>query len=324
MTGALLKRLFSALQEPDSREVDVLCRRIVDEERKNGHSQVAADLEKILHQRSQTPPKPAALGRLPTSRRDSAPLVHRIAHSDLRHDMVLPQSVEQRFQRIEREHAARQRLAHYGLRPRCRVLLYGPPGCGKSLGAERLAWATGLELRKVRFDTLISSFFGETVSNLARVFEDVATQPCALFLDECDTIARSRANAANDVGEIARVVNALLEYLEAYNGDGLIIAATNLDDALDPAIFRRFDEVVKVPQPSIAEIERLLRQTLSAVPVKRGTPWGNLARQMDGLSCAEVVRTAQNAARKVVMESRKQILREDIETALKEHLDQPQ
>ncbi len=324
MTGTLLKRLFSALQEPDSREVDVLCRRIVDDERKKGHGQVATDLEKILQQRNQKAANLAPLSRLPTSKRDAAPLVHRIPHANLRHDMVLPPSVEHRFQRIEREHAARQRLAHYGLRPRCRVLLYGPPGCGKSLGAERLAWATGLELRKVRFDTLISSFFGETASNLARVFEDVATQPCALFLDECDTIARSRANSGNDVGEIARVVNALLEHLEAYNGDGLIIAATNLDEALDPAIFRRFDEVVKVPQPTVLEIERLLRQTLSAVPVKRGTPWANFARQMDGLSCAEVVRISQNAARKVVMESRKQVIREDIEAALKEQLDQPQ
>lgn len=324
MNGVLLKRLFTAIQGSDPREVDSLCRRIVAEERQKGHGVVAAELEKVLESRAPTAAlKAGQLSVLPTSRRDSAPLVHHIPHAQLRHEMVLPDSVESKFQRIEREHAARNRLAHYGLRPRCRILLFGPPGCGKSLGAERLAWTTGLDLKKVRFDTLISSFFGETAANLARIFEDIAARPCALFLDECDTIARSRAQSGNDVGEVARVVNALLEHLESYQGDGLVIAATNLDDALDPAIFRRFDEVVKVPQPAVPEIERLLLQTLSAVPVKKGMPWGELARQMDGLSCAEAVRTAQNAARRAVMECRKQITSEDIQAALREHLENP-
>lgn len=323
MHGSTIKRLFKAIQGSNPVEISSVCRRIVAEERQKGHGNVAADLERLL-------PKPDALqsqtGRLtplPTSRRDSSPLVHHLPHASLRHEMVLPESVEVKFQRIEREHAARNRLAHFGLRPRCRILLYGPPGCGKSLGAERLAWATGLDLKKVRFDTLISSFFGETASNLARIFEDIAKTPCALFLDECDTIAKSRTHAGNDVGEIARVVNALLEHLDAYQGDGLIIAATNLDETLDPAIFRRFDEVVKLPQPTSVEIERLLRQALSSVPVKKGLAWKELAQQMDGLSCAEAVRTAQNAARRAVMECRKQVTKEDVDSALREHLEHP-
>ena len=237
--------------------------------------------------------------------------------------MVLPATVELKLQRIEHEYAARNRLASFGLRPRCRILLYGPPGCGKSLGAERLAWATGLDLKKVRFDTLISSFFGETATNLARIFEDIAATPCALFLDECDTIAKSRSHAGNDVGEITRVVNALLEHLEAYRGDGLVIAATNLDEALDPAIYRRFDEVILVPQPGGAEIERLLRQSLSAVPVEKKLPWRELARRMDGLSCAEVVRVAQNAARRTIMERRKTVTVSDIQAALSEQQEHP-
>ena len=84
--------------------------------------------------------------------------------------MVLPGDVKERFARIEREYAARERLAGYGLRPRKTVLLYGPPGCGKSLGAKRLAWNTGLPLMKVRFDALLSSYFGESAANLRAVF----------------------------------------------------------------------------------------------------------------------------------------------------------
>ncbi len=325
MNGILLKRLFTAIGGRKADEVDALCRRIVSEERRKGHTQIARELERIIERDRQTPPlRPAQeFAPMPTSRRDSAPLVRHIPHAELRHHMVLAPSIEARFARIEREHAARTRLALHGLRPRSRILFYGPPGCGKSLGAERLAWSTGLDLKKVRFEALISSYFGETAANLARIFEDAAKQPCALFLDECDTIARARHKSTNDVGEISRVVNALLEHLEQFHGDGLVIAATNIDDALDPAIFRRFDEVLKIPQPQVAEIERLLREALGAVRVDAGMPWRELARTMDGMSCAEVVNMAANAAKLAVLEGRAEVLESDIEAVRKEHLDHP-
>ena len=109
--------------------------------------------------------------------------------------MVLPPDTEARFGRIEREFAARERLGVYGLKPRKTILLYGPPGCGKSLGAKRLAWNVGLPLMKVRFDALLSSFFGESLSNLRAVFDAAKSRPSVLLLDECDFIARSRAGA---------------------------------------------------------------------------------------------------------------------------------
>ncbi len=263
MNATLMKRLFRVIQSGTSADVDVLCRRIVDEEKKQGHGRVAKELEQILTAK-QTPksaPHTGTLQRLPTSRRESAPLMQEIPVDKLRHHMVLPDAVERRFHRIEKEFAARTRLAKHGLKPRHRILLYGPPGCGKSLGAERLAWNTGLPLRKVRFDTLLSSYFGETMTNLRKVFDAAQASPCALFLDECDSLARSRTER-NDVGEVTRITNALLEMLEDYKGDGLVIAATNLDSALDSALFRRFDEVMKVPLPGIDEICRMLKATL--------------------------------------------------------------
>ena len=107
------------------------------------------------------------------------------------------------------------------------------PGCGKSLGAERLAWATGLPVHKVRFDTLLSSYFGETAVNLRRVFDAAQQTPCALFLDECDTIARARGDR-NDVGEAQRIVNMLLQMLEEYHGNGFVIAATKIGGVAGP------------------------------------------------------------------------------------------
>src|SRR2546422_6983848 len=109
--------------------------------------------------------------------------------------MVLPAETEERFVRIEREYAARERLGVYGLRPRKTILLYGPPGCGKSLGAKRIAWNTGLPLMKVRFASLISSYFGESAANLHTLFIAAKERPCVLLLDECDVIPRPPANS---------------------------------------------------------------------------------------------------------------------------------
>ena len=319
MNATQMKRLFRVIQSGSNADVDTLCRRVIEEEKKQGHGRVAKELERILTDAPQgkAVPAPGTLQRLPTSRRDSALLVLEIPVDKLRHQIVLPDVVERRFHRIEREFAARTRLAKHGLKPRHRILLYGPPGCGKSLGAERLAWNTGLPLRKVRFDTLLSSYFGETLANLRKVFDAAQASPCALFLDECDTLARSRTER-NDVGEVTRITNALLEMLEGYSGDGLVIAATNLDSALDSALFRRFDEVLKVPLPGIPEICRLLETTLSSIETDSAIGWREIARAMDGMSGSDVVHVAQSAAKHCVLEGRRRVIDGDIRHALAE------
>ena len=319
MNATLIKRLFRVLKGGSTTDVEAICRRIVDEEKKRGHSQVANELEQILALPATSPkrPIPGVLTPLPTSKRDSAPLLTEIPVEKLRHNMVLPEAIETRLARIEREFAARSRLAKHGLRPRHKILLYGPPGCGKNLGAERLAWHTGLPLRKVRFDNLLSSYFGETMANLRRVFDAAHQTPCALFLDECDTLARAR-NSRNDLGEVTRITNALLEMLEDYRGDGLVIAATNLDTDLDPALFRRFDEVLKIPLPGTSEIRRLLEVTLAPIGIEAAAPLATLAREMDGMSGSDVVHAAQSAAKLTVLSGRRKVSETDLRHAMAE------
>ncbi|QYY37322.1 ATP-binding protein [Ruficoccus sp. ZRK36] len=315
MKATLLKRLFASVQAGSDLDLKAVCRAIVADEKRLGHTKLAEDLERKLAKADAKQSAPIRkLAPLPSTRRDSAPLVQVLEHDQLRHHMVLPDTIEQRFFRIEKEYAARTRLSKFGLRARQRILFYGPPGCGKSLGAERIAWATGLPLHKVRFDTLISSYFGETASNLGKIFEAAEAQPCALFLDECDTIARARG-AHNDVGEVSRVVNMLLQLLEDYRGDGLVIAATNHYEALDQAIYRRFDEAVEIPMPGIIEIARLLEQSLSALKVSKKLHLEHFAASLDGFSFSEVERIAQNAAKRSVMANRKEVALEDLESA---------
>jgi len=329
MKGELLKRLFRAIASSDTEAIDKLTHLVIEEERSKGHTLLADQLENITkksHQEKSTsngkrtpsiPESREALSELPTSKRFNLPLVTVIPREKLRHHMVLPEIVEKRFQRIEREYAARDRLAHYGLRYRQKILLYGTPGCGKTLGAERLAWNTGLPLLKVRFDAMVSSFLGETAGNLRLVFEDASKNPCLLFLDECDSIAKSREDY-QEVGEIKRVVNTFLQILDEYEpSSGLLVAATNLNKSLDTALWRRFDDLIEVPKPGDAELEFILKDTLSAIEVGL-INWSALIEQMRGFSAAQAVRVAQDAAKRAILEREELVIQEHLEEAIKE------
>ena len=336
MKGELLKRFFRAIASSDQEAIYKLTYLVIEEERSKGHTLLADQLENITKKKpkDQSPDliKPVSslanatqttgenlqgLSELPTSKRFNLPLVTTIPRDKLRHYMVLPEKIEKRFQRIEREYAARDRLAHHGLRYRQKILLYGPPGCGKTLGAERLAWNTGLPLLKVRFDAMVSSFLGETASNLRLVFEDAAKNPCLLFLDECDSIAKTREDS-QEVGEIKRVVNTFLQILDEYQpSSGLMVAATNLNKSLDTALWRRFDDLIAVPKPGEQELEFILKETLSAIEVG-SINWPRIIEQMKDFSAAQAVRVAQDAAKRAILEREGLVIQEHLEEAIAE------
>jgi SpoVK/Ycf46/Vps4 family AAA+-type ATPase len=307
MNADILKRIVRAIADRSQDDLEQLAQKVVESERRTGHTKLAEQLEAILKKprlvkNASTPSLPASrsLKELPLSRRHGELLATIVARDDLEHHMVLPAETEKRFQRIEQEYAARERLGAIGFRNRKTVLLYGRPGCGKSLGAKRLAWNTGLPLLKVRFDALLSSYFGESAANLRSVFEAAKERPYVLLLDECDFIARSRGNL-KDIGEASRIVNSLLQLMEEYDAPGLLVATTNVEHSLDTALFRRFDDVFQVPPPGPEEVEKLLRMTLSAVKVAEPIDWGGLVEDLDGFSAAMTVKAAQDAAKEAVL-----------------------
>ncbi|VEP12429.1 AAA ATPase central domain-containing protein [Hyella patelloides LEGE 07179] len=339
MKGELLKRLFRAIASDDQSAIDKLTYLVIEDERKKGHTLLANQLENITQKSTKSSSivnnrslssKSSHNGNevvkdsgienlsvLPTSTRLNTPLVNFIPREKLRHHMILPYSVEKRFQRIEKEYAARDRLAHHGLRYRQKILLFGIPGCGKTMGAERLAWNTGLSLLKVRFDAMISSYLGETAINLRLVFELANKNPCLLFFDECDSIAKSREDT-QEVGEIKRVVNTFLQILDEYESNsGLLVAATNLNKTLDNALWRRFDDVIEVPPPGKKELESIVRQTLSAIEVG-SINWQFIIQQMESFSAAQAVRVAQDAAKQAILDREELVIQEHLEEAIEE------
>lgn len=324
MNADIIKRIVRAIAEGAHDDLDRLARKVAESERRTGHTKLAAELDAILsrprsgrRQAHHATELERSLTELPLSRRHGESLATFVPRDALEHHMVLPPDTEARFARIECEYAARERLGAYGLRARKVILLYGPPGCGKSLGAKRLAWNTGLPLMKVRFDSLISSYFGESAANLRTLFHAAKERPCVLLLDECDFIARSRVNS-KDIGEASRIVNSLLQLMEEYDAPGLLVATTNIASSLDHALFRRFDDVFQVPPPGREEIEKLLRMTLSAVTVEDRVDWQRLLEQLAGASAAAVVRAAQNAAKAAVLGGRKVVTNEHLTHAIAE------
>jgi SpoVK/Ycf46/Vps4 family AAA+-type ATPase len=262
------------------------------------------------------------------SSRLQLPFLTAIPQEQLRHHIILPTAVEQRFQRIEREYAARDRLAHHGFNYKQKILLYGQKGCGKTMSAERLAWNTGLKMLKVRFNTMVSFDKNKTATNFRIVFSVASKNPCLLFLDECDFLVKSfeddnkvedaivelnspiRKDAGLPIKESPIVVcsdqeqavNIFLQILDEYHPrNGLLVAATNLDKSLNMAVWCRFDEAIKVPKPTATELEALLKQTLITMD-KGSIDWHSIVLQMQGFSASLAVQVAQNAAKSAILD----------------------
>lgn len=324
MDSELYKRLFRAIFSEDLKSLKQIANLIIGEEKTKGHVKLASSLEEISRSASITKHTSThsmfmnnGLSQLPVSRRNNMPLVSYVPQNQLKHHMILPEKIEERLQRIESEFAAQERLSKYHLSPKRKILLYGPPGCGKTLSAERLAWNLGLPLLKVRFDSLISSYFGESASNLRSVFDYCQKEPAVLLLDECDFIAKSRVTN-QDVGEVPRIVNMLLMLLDEYDSPGLVVATTNLKITLDEALFRRFDDVIEVPLPTKTEIQSLLKMTLSSMETSGDISWDDIAGKLEGHSAANIVSIAQNAAKISVLENKLTVEKEHIDRAISE------
>jgi SpoVK/Ycf46/Vps4 family AAA+-type ATPase len=170
---------------------------------------------------------------------------------------------------------------------------------------------------KVRFDTLISSYFGESAANLRAIFIAATEHPCVLLLDECDFIARSRNNS-KDIGEASRIVNSLLQLMEDYDAPGLLVATTNVESSLDTALFRRFDDVFLVPLPGPEEIRKLLQMTLSSVRPSEFINWDRMVDLLSGASAAMVVKAAEDAAKNAVLSGEKGVAEAHLEQAISE------
>lgn len=234
-------------------------------------------------------------------------------------DMVLSPEVEFRLKRILTEQKQRSRLQSYNLSPRRKILLVGPPGSGKTMTAAALAGELQLPLLTAMYSSLIGKLMGETASRLKLIFDAMPLTRGVYFFDEFDAIGTQR-NSTNDVGEIRRVLNSFLQFLENDESDSLIIAATNHPNLLDEALFRRFDDVIEYAFPT-AEMVRCLLETRLSVFKTRWNDWSEILNAAQGLSLAEIVRAADEAAKQAVLSNTEEIGQKTLLSAILERQD---
>lgn len=209
--------------------------------------------------------------------------------------LVLPRLVEDRLSEYVEGIRRHDALAARGIDSPNRLLLFGPPGTGKTTIAKHVAWKLNLPLITTRSDTLVSSLLGSTSKNIHRVFEYARKNPCVLFLDEFDALAKSRTDT-REIGELQRIVIALIQNLDSFPTDCVLIAATNQAEMLDPAIWRRFEVVLRLPLPTAELRGRLWRLSLGEqCPV--GKELDTLIRESENLSPATIELVARDVLR---------------------------
>ena len=167
----------------------------------------------------------------------------------------------------------------------------------------------------VRLDSVISSFLGETAANLRKVFDFISQQPVVALFDEFDALTKDRGDSA-DHGELKRSVNAVLQMMDSYRGDSILIATTNYESLLDKAVWRRFDEVIQFELPTLDQIKRLLALKLSGVRRNFEPEDGQIASQFKGMSHADIERVLRRAIKEMILSSREFLERKHIDAAL--------
>jgi SpoVK/Ycf46/Vps4 family AAA+-type ATPase len=231
-------------------------------------------------------------------------------------DMVLSSDLELRLERILTEQTQRTRLKSYNLSPRRKILLVGPPGSGKTMTASALAGELHLPLLTAMYSSLIGKFMGETASRLKLIFDAMSLTRGVYFFDEFDAIGTQR-NSTNDTGEIRRVLNSFLLFIENDESESLIVAATNHPNLLDEALFRRFDDVIEYTLPTAEMIHRLLETRLSIFD-PQWRDWSKVLKAAQGLSLAEIARAADEAAKKAVLSNTEKIVEKTLISAILE------
>jgi len=214
-------------------------------------------------------------------------------------DLLLPSAVQERITEFLANIQFYDELAGAGAAMPNRLMAYGPPGTGKTKLARHISAKLCLPLLTVRCDTLISSLLGQTSRNLRRVFEYAEQTPSVLFLDEFDALAGARGNE-RDVGELQRVVIALLQNIDALPESTILIAATNHDQLLDPAIWRRFSFRIPMPIPD-ARLRLLLWRQFLGNFIPNGLDFGGLVDSSEGITGALIEQVCIDAKRVAVL-----------------------
>lgn len=294
----LLLKLVKAGSNGDKRLFEKTVEAIVSEERAKQHDLLADKLmETFLYSRTTNKDtnKVTSLVNYQFDKNLFWEFVPNITFEDL----ILDEKLEKICNDFIEEHNRCELLATFGIEPRNRILLVGPPGNGKTSLAEAIAEALSIPLIVVRYETLIGSYLGETSSRLKEVFDYCKTRKCVLFFDEFDTIGKERGDR-HESGEIKRVVSSLLLQIDKLPSHVIVITASNHPELLDKAVWRRFQLRLELKKPTKKEIKQYIKIFQSQIKDIK-LPINTLATTLMGASFSDIREVCDSITRKYIL-----------------------
>jgi SpoVK/Ycf46/Vps4 family AAA+-type ATPase len=311
-SGDHIKALVRSHAAGDDASFYAVAAQIAAQEARKGHTRLAQDLKNTIDA-SRRQPVAKRVTPIAKPRGDLADLVTASFPKVGIRDLVGPKELLDQVRQVLTEQRQRKTLMERGFAPAHRLLLVGPPGTGKTMTASVLAHELSVPLLSIRLDSLMSKFLGETASKLRIVFEAVADQRAVYLFDEFDALGGDRAG--NDVGEARRILNSFLVFLEQASPESLVVTATNHQEILDRALFRRFDVVIQYGLPDPNHAAALIRARLGSL--RRGVRWPSVTKAAIGLSHSDVVKAAEAAGKQAVMRGDDSVQAEDLIQALR-------
>ena len=291
---ALIK---SHLHNEDERFLTIALQ-VASYEARKGHTTFAREIRSIIDSKKQP-----SLRVIPFKKDLSEFIVSSEPQNRLS-DLVLKAHLESRLKRVLKEYYQRHKLLKHGMANRRKILLAGHPGTGKTMTASVIAGELKRPLYTIQMDKIVTKFMGETSAKLRQVFDTIQNSEGVFLFDEFDAIGSERSKE-NDVGEMRRVLNAFLQFIESDSSRSIIIAATNNMKLLDQALFRRFDDILYYDLPSQEEIVKLIENKLSSFLGKLNTR--ELLNEIEGLSHGEIVQACYDAVKEVILDDKESV-----------------
>lgn len=322
MRSDLLKNLFQAYAESDTDKFIGAANEIIRDEERKKHSLLAKDLKDIILTAPQTTFKSNAFSKryktnipIPRDTEKGFPLLEIKDQYYNLDDIILSEELENQIRYLIEEIDSADILRKYGLRPKQKILFCGPPGTGKTLSSKVISSVIGYPLVYIRFDSIVSSYLGETATNLRKIFDFINQGEWVVLFDEFDIIGKKRDDPYEH-GEIKRVVNNFMQMLDSFEGRSLLIAATNHEHLLDSAIWRRFDDILYFDLPDADRRKRLFNKYLRVMNRSDDLDLTKFVQLTEEFSAADISQICEEALRRVIIHNNKDIKNEDINWAI--------
>ena len=297
----LLVNLLKNVTSGDQVAARKFAEKIIQNERSKGHRILADRMAKALQPEYTNPSKNKQFMQPNGSYNQHKELIYEITPRRELSGLVLSRYIQSQIQAIVEEQHRSDLLHAHNLRARNRLLLAGPPGNGKTVLAEALAYELMYPLIVIRYETLIGSYLGETANRLKHVLDYAKTQRCVLFLDEFETLGKNRGDI-HETGEIKRVVSSLLLQIDDLPDYVVVVAASNHPELLDKAVWRRFQIRLELPMPTVAQLTELVSSIENRCQVNFGLAPTTIAKHIDGINFSEAEEFCLGVVRQAVLD----------------------